>query len=151
MDAVKGFGLRSNGTGYGPALQYACRMQDFKKLRVWHLAQELCVDVIEALSTPAVRRVPGLRNQAVRAANSVAANLAEGCARPSRAEFLRFVGIAIGSANELESQLGLARRASILSAEQHANLDGRLNQVRRMLISLMRALEHQVALDANRG
>ncbi len=47
-------------------------MQDYKKLRVWHLAQELSLDVIEALSKPAVRRVPGLRNQAVRAANSVA-------------------------------------------------------------------------------
>lgn len=109
------------------------------------------MEVIEALSNPAVRRVPGLRNQAVRAANSVSANVAEGCARPSRAEFLRFVGIAIGSANELESHLGLARRARILSAEKHANLDGRLNLVRRMLISLMRALEHQVAADENRA
>lgn len=125
-------------------------MQDFKKLRVWHLAQDLSVEVIEALSAPAVRRVPGLRGQAVRAATSVSANLAEGCSRPSRAEFLRFVGIAIGSANELESHLGLASRASILSSEQHASLDQRLNLVRRMLISLMRVLEQQVAADENR-
>ncbi len=126
-------------------------MQDFKKLRVWHLAQELSLEVIEALSEPAVRRVPGLRNQAVRAANSVSANLAEGCARSSRAEFLRFVEIAIGSANELEAHLGLARRADILSAEIHANLEERLNLVRRMLISLMRALEQQIAADENRA
>ncbi len=126
-------------------------MQDFKKLRVWHLAQELSVEVIEALSEPAVRRVPGLRNQAVRAANSVAANLAEGCARPSRAEFLRFVGIAIGSANELEAHLGLASRASILSTEIHASLEQRLNLVRRMLISLMRVLEQQIAAEENRS
>jgi four helix bundle protein len=124
-------------------------MQDFKKLRVWHLAQELSVAVIEALSGRAVRRVPGLRNQAVRAANSVAANLAEGCGRPSRAEFLRFVGIAIGSANELEAHLGLASRTSILSAEIHATLKQRLYLVRRMLISLMRALEEQIAIDEN--
>ena len=126
-------------------------MQDFKKLRVWHLAQELSVDVIEALSQSAVRRVPGLRNQAVRAANSVSVNLAEGCARPSRAEFLRFVGIAIGSANELEAHLGLANRTSILSAEIHTKLEQRLNLVRRMLISLMRVLEQQIAEDENRS
>jgi len=126
-------------------------MQDVKKLRVWHLAQELGLEVIEALSVPAVRRVPGLRNQAVRAANSVAANLAEGCARPSRAEFLRFVGIAIGSANELETHLGLASRASILSAEIHTKLELRLNLVRRMLISLMRVMEQQIAADENRS
>ena len=127
------------------------RMQDFKKLRVWHLAQELSVDVVRALSEPAVRRVPGLRDQAVRAANSVAANLAEGCARSSRADFLRFVEIAIGSANELESHLGMASRTSILSAEIHTNLEERLNLVRRMLISLMRALEQQIASDENRA
>ena len=108
-------------------------------------------EVIEALSKPAVRRVPGLRNQAVRAVNSVSANLAEGCARPSRAEFLRFVGIAIGSANELEAHLGLASRTSILSAEIHANLSDRLDLVRRMLISLMRVLEEQIAADENRS
>jgi len=128
-----------------------CGMQDVKKLRVWHLTQELSLEVIEALSKPAVRRVPGLRNQAVRAANSVSANLAEGCARPSRAEFLRFVGIAIGSANELESHLKLASRAGILSAETHADLVERLNLVRRMLISLMRVLEQQIAADENRA
>ena len=100
---------------------------------------------------PAVRRVPGLRNQAVRAANSVAANLAEGWARPSRAEFLRFVRIAIGSANELEAHLGLASRASILSAEIHTKLELRLNLVRRMLISLMRVMEQQIAADENRS
>jgi four helix bundle protein len=126
-------------------------MQDFKKLRVWHLAQELSLEVIEALSERAVRRVPGLHNQAVRAANSVSANLAEGCARSSRAEFLRFVGIAIGSANELEAHLRLASRASILSAEIHTNLEERLNLVRRMLISLMRALEQQIAADEDRA
>src|SRR5688572_1053768 len=107
-------------------------MQDFKKLRVWHLAQALSVAVIEALSGPAVRRVPGLRNQAVRAANSVAANLAEGGGRPSRGEFLRFVGIAIGSANELEAHLILASRTRILSAKIHSALKERLNRMRRM-------------------
>ena len=125
-------------------------MQDHKKLRVWHLAEELNVKVIEALSKPAVRRVPGLRNQAVRAANSVSANIAEGCTRPSRTEFLRYVEISIGSANELESHLGLASRTGILSAALHAKLRERLYMVRRMLISLRRALEQQIADDENR-
>ena len=44
--------------------------------RVWHLAHELSLEVIEALSVPVVRRIPGLRTQAVSAATSVAANLA---------------------------------------------------------------------------
>src|SRR5690242_6593168 len=125
-------------------------MQDFKKLRVWHLAQELTIAVIEALSMTTVRRVPGLRNQTVRAANSVGANLAEGCGKPSRAGFLRFVGIAIASANELEAHLGLARRARILTDATHADLVNRLIMLRRMLISLTRVLEREIADDENR-
>jgi four helix bundle protein len=92
-----------------------------------------------------------LRNQSIRAAGSVAANLAEGCGRPSRSEFLHFVGIAIGSVNELESHLGTATRTRILSAHANAALAQRLNLVRRMLIAMMRALERQIAEDENRS
>ena len=126
-------------------------MQDFKKLRVWHLAQEVSVEVIEALPERAVRRVPGLRSQAVRAANSIAANVAEGCARPSRGDLLRFVGVALASANELEAHLRLANRANVISTEIFLKLEQRINLVRRMLISLMRALEHQIAADEHHG
>jgi four helix bundle protein len=122
-------------------------VQDFKKLRVWHLARNVSLKVIEVLPPPAARKVPGLRGQAIRAATSVAANIAEGCARATRAEFLRFVEIALGSQNELDAHLLLARDAGVLAEDVHAQLQHDTALVRRMLVSLMRTLQRRIAED----
>ncbi len=122
-------------------------MQDFKNLRVWHIARELSLTVIDALPERGGRRVPGLRSQAIRAATSVEWNLAEGCGRAARSEFLQFVEIALASLNELEAQLSLARDARMIKRTTHADLHERLDIVRRMLISLVRTLQRRIAED----
>ena len=120
-------------------------MQDFKKLRAWHLARDLSLDVIAAMPPSVGRKVPGLRSQAVRAATSVGANLAEGCSRPTRIEFLHFVEIAFGSLNELDAHLLLGRDAGILTTDRHAALQNTLVLTRRMLGSLIRTLQRCIA------
>ncbi len=125
-------------------------MQDFKKLRVWHLAHELSVKVIAALPARRAGAVPGLRAQAIRAATSAAANLAEGCARATRQEFLHFVEIALGSLNELEGHLLIGRDAGVVHVRHHLELQTDLELVRRMLLSLIRALQRHIADDEAR-
>ena len=125
-------------------------MQDFKRLRVWHLAADLALRVIEAFPQGVSRRVPGLRSQVIRAATSVAANLAEGCTRSTRSEFLHFVEIALGSLNEVEGDLILARDADVLARAIHARLQRQLELLRRMIISLMRTLQRHIAAEESR-
>jgi four helix bundle protein len=55
-----------------------------------------------------------LRDQLIRAAVSVPANLAEGCGRTGDREFRKFVRIALGSASELEYHFLLARDLGVL-------------------------------------
>lgn len=124
-------------------------MQDFTKLRVWHLAREHSLSVIEAFPISAGRRVPGLRSQAIRAATSVPANIAEGCGRGTREEFARFVEIAIGSHNELDTHLRLAAQTGMLSEDAHLALRRQQDQVRRMLVSLLRAIQERMAEEEN--
>jgi four helix bundle protein len=74
----------------------------------WQKAMELSKAVYQA-----TRRFPpderfGLTNQLRRAAVSVPSNIAEGRGRLSQGEFLQFLGIARGSALEVETQLELA-------------------------------------------
>ena len=125
-------------------------MQDFKKLRVWHLAHELSVKVISALPPRRAGAVPGLRAQAIRAATSVAANLAEGCGRATRQEFLHFIEIALGSLNELEGHLLISRDAGVVHVRHHLELQMDLELVRRMLLSLIRTLQRHIADDESR-
>jgi len=122
-------------------------MQDFKKLRVWHLAHELSLNVISALPPRRSGVIPGLRSQAIRAATSVPANLAEGCALATRPEFLHFIEIALGSLNELEGHLLLGRDAGVVDGLRHLEIQKDVHLVRRMLLSLIRALQHHIAED----
>ena len=50
------------------------------------------------------------------------ANIVEGCARDSEAEYLRFLNIAFGSLRELHYQLNLSKRLGFLPNEDSSSL-----------------------------
>ena len=132
--------------GFG---RYSPTMQDFRKLRVWHLARAVSLQVIEALPVRTSRKVPGLRSQAIRAATSISGCLAEGCGRETRPDFLRFADMALTSYNELDAHLTLAVDAGVLAEARYAKLRPRLDQLRRMLVALMRTLQRRIAEEEN--
>ena len=74
-------------------------------------------------------------------ARSIPYNIAEGHKRPTTADYLRFLGIAAGSAGELETQILLAERLAYFPAEQARELLDRYREVERMLAGLTRSLE----------
>jgi four helix bundle protein len=80
----------------------------------------------------------GLSAQARRAAISVAANIAEGSGQGSRVAFARYLSIARGSLNELDSHLELARRRRWVDAAELAATLDLLDEVRRLLGGLRR-------------
>ena len=83
-------------------------MHRFKDLKVWQKAREL-VPLVYSLTNqfPAKERF-GLITQINRSAVSIPSNIAEGAGRNSNKEFNNFLGIAIGSSCELETQLIVA-------------------------------------------
>lgn len=63
-----------------------------------------------------------LASQIRRACKSVVANIAEGYGRRvSTKEFCRFLGIALGSANEMQTHLGVAFELGYLTQEEHSH------------------------------
>jgi four helix bundle protein len=75
----------------------------------------------------------GLTSQLRRAASSVPANIAEGCGRNGDAELARFLAIALGSANELDYHLLLARDLGYLPPTYHEQLTFEAEGVSKML------------------
>jgi len=81
-----------------------------------------------------------LRDQVLRAAISIPSNIAEGKGRSSDADFRRFLFHSLGSCNELEYDLLLARDLTFVPAASHSDLAEQLEEVRRMLIGLVQAI-----------
>ena len=116
-------------------------VRHYRDLLVWQKA----LDWVERVSA-AMRPWPseerfGLTSQLRRAAVSVPSNIAEGCARRSTADFLRFLSIARGSLAEAETQLMLGRRLSYLEEAQLGPLLEAADEISRMLAGLIAKLE----------
>ena len=82
-----------------------------------------------------------MTSQIRRCAASVAANIAEGCGRHGNGEFQRFLGIAAGSASELEYHFLLAYDLGFLDKTLHRTLDHRIVEIKRMLASLIQKVQ----------
>ncbi|WP_149194256.1 four helix bundle protein [Luteimonas suaedae] len=81
-----------------------------ERLEVWRDAMDLVETVYRFSSAfPDTERY-ALTGQLRRAAVSVPSNIAEGAARRSKAEYLRFLSIARGSLSELDTQTQIAIR-----------------------------------------
>ena len=78
------------------------------------------------------RLSPGMRNQLLRAVNSIALNLAEGAGHQSPAKTASFCSTAIGSCNEVELQLRLARALDAVPSEYDMLID-EVVDLRRMI------------------
>lgn len=78
-------------------------MASHKGLKVWQESMDLVVSVYETASFFPKEEVYGLTSQIKRAEVSIPSNIAEGAGRQSKAEFIRFLYIALGSASELET------------------------------------------------
>jgi four helix bundle protein len=82
----------------------------------------------------------GLTSQLRRSCASIAANLAEGCARGGDIDFARFVALAAGSASETDYHLLLARDLQYINEKAYQQLFEHVTEVKRMLNSFERTL-----------
>ena len=81
-----------------------------------------------------------LKAQMKRAAISIPCNVAEGANRGSDRDFRRFLGIALGSCGELETQVEMVRMLEIADEARIAELDEHVVQEGRMLRKMMQAI-----------
>ena len=112
-----------------------------KKLDVYQIALKLVKQVYELTKQypPDERFV--LTNQLRRAAISVCSNIAEGSARRSKNEKLRFYEISRSSAVEIDTQIEISLILEYLTKDQIPQLESYLESVFRMLSKMISNLE----------
>lgn len=115
-------------------------MQDFRRLRVWSRAHSFALAVRRAARSFPRSGYSDLKAQIVRAADSIASNIVEGCGAATRKEFARYLDISIKSTSEVEYRLQLALDCGLLSKAGWTTLSVEVVEIRKMLYGLRRAL-----------
>ena len=106
---------------------------DHKDLEVWKESMILVEYIYKFTADFPKTELYGLTSQIRRSAISIPSNIAEGSARNGYKELFQFVGIAMGSASELETQILIAIKLGYVKQKDEVILN-QLNSVRKLLI-----------------
>lgn len=121
--------------------------QGYRDLVVWQQAMDFAVETYRLTSSFPKEEMFGLTSQMRRAAVSIASNIAEGEGRKSKNEFSHFLGIALGSKSELETQLILSERVNLLKTTDTEPIKKSLDDIGKMLTALRRKIGSQKNLE----
>ena len=126
-----------------PGVQMANSHHD---LKAWQWSMDLVEEVYQVTTNFPDCEKYGLVAQLRRASVSLPSNIAEGAARQSTKEFLRFLYIARGSLAEVQTQLFLAKRLGF--ANDVEIVLNQVDQVFLLLGGLIRELKKQTQRQA---
>jgi four helix bundle protein len=111
-----------------------------KKLVAWRKSMDLVEEVYELSKRFPREEVYGLSSQMRRAAISVPSNIAEGAAGRSPVQFRNYLSVALGSLNELATQLEIAHRIGYLSAATFSNIESLIDECLAVTYGLRKSL-----------
>jgi len=112
----------------------------FHELEVYRLAERLADRVWRLVSRWDYFAKDTVGRQLVRAADSIGANIAEGCGRRAYKDNRRFVRIARGSLNETRHWLRRAYRRGLMTAEQVDEVKPLLDELGPRLNAYLRSI-----------
>lgn len=116
-------------------------MKTHKDLDVWIISVELVTEIYQLTSDFPKEEIFGLTNQIRRASISIPSNIAEGAARNYNKEFIQFLYIALGSQQELDTQLIIAKNLRFISENQYNDTIIKIQSVGKLLNGLIRYLK----------
>ncbi|TFV96157.1 four helix bundle protein [Algoriphagus kandeliae] len=115
-------------------------MHRFKELKVWQKAIDLAVEVYQVTESLPAKEQYGLVSQINRCVISIASNIAEGAGRNSNKDFNNFLGIALGSSFELDTQIIISNRLGYINDKTFEKLESELEHIQNMIVKLKQNL-----------
>ena len=115
-------------------------IKSFRNLQVWQKGVQLASLVYQTSRALPKDEQFGLISQMRRAAVSVPSNIAEGYGRRSRADYVRFLNMAMGSLFELQTQTEIAASLGYFNDAESEPLFTDAREIERMLSALIRKL-----------
>jgi four helix bundle protein len=99
-----------------------------RNLIAWKKGMDLVMEVYKLTRNFPERELYGLSAQLRRAALSVPSNIAEGAADRTPAQFSHFLSTALGSLNEIDTQLELSFRLGYISEIEYQHISTLLDE-----------------------
>jgi four helix bundle protein len=115
-------------------------IKSYRDLQVWQKGMQLASLVYRASRVLPKDEQFGLISQMRRAAVSVPSNIAEGYGRRSRADYVRFLNMAMGSLYELQTQSEIAVNIGYFEDAESQPLAANARELERMLSAMIRKL-----------
>ncbi|HZQ10298.1 MAG TPA: four helix bundle protein [Anaerolineae bacterium] len=112
----------------------------FEELLCWQKARVLANAIYELTERPTFSRDARLRGQIQGAAGSVMHNIAEGFDSGSKPEFIRFLKMSRRSANEVQSELYLARDCKYISEKEREAAYDLANETKQLVNGMIKHL-----------
>lgn len=119
------------------------KARNFREYKVWRDAVAYATRVYKVTSEMPWFEKKGLCDQLQRAAVSISSNIAEGSAKPSDADFARFLDNALGSAYEVETQLLISKNVGYLTEDLYENLFNDLKEIEMQLVGFIRRIRSE--------
>ena len=116
-----------------------------KDMEVWKQAMELVYQVYKIVETFPKEELYGLTSQIKRCVISIPSNIAEGTARMSDKDTMRFLDIAIGSLAELDTQMIIAEKLNYYQGYEKLKL--RIDK----LFALLRGFKNYLNKNINKN
>ena len=117
-------------------------MANFKNLEVWEKAHSLSLFSHKVALEIRGAMYASLKNQIVRAAQSIPTNIVEGREQKTDAEFARYLRYALASTSELEYHAIAGRDIGVIRNEDFVALSAQAKTVRMMLFGLLKRLDN---------
>lgn len=113
------------------------KARNFREYKVWQDAVAYATQIYKVTSEMPWFEKKGLCDQLQRAAVSISSNIAEGAAKPSDADFARFLDTSLGSAYEVETQLLISKNVGYINDDLYQTLLRELIAIEKQLTAFI--------------
>ena len=123
-------------------------IKSFKDLKVWKDSRIFVKEIYTMINNFPAKEKYSLTSQITRAAVSIMSNIAEGFARESNKEFIRFLIMARGSTAEVQSDLFIALDLKYIDQKEFRNIYYQVENLRKQINGLIKYLKANIKINS---
>lgn len=112
-------------------------MRNFRELDIWKDSIQLVKAIYNLTESLPESEKFGLISQMNRCSISIPSNIAEGCAKDSQKDFVRFLQMSLGSAFELETQLEICIALGFIKKDSITSIVQSIEKLQKQIKSLI--------------